>query len=56
MKKIIVNANNLNEEEMTDLARKVKILLINSHNEYQFPGGTQEPPEIPSEMTGYFYL
>lgn len=54
MKKIIVNANNLNEEEMTDLVRKVKILLINSqneimlgysHNEYQFPGGTQEPNE-----------
>lgn len=54
MKKIIVNANNLNEEEMTDLARKVKILLINSqneimlgysHNEYQFPGGTQESNE-----------
>ena len=54
MKKIITNANNLKEEEITDLSRKVKILLINSqneimlgysHNEYQFPGGTQEANE-----------
>lgn len=54
MKKIITNVNNLKEEEMTDLVRKVKILLINSqneimlgysHHEYQFPGGTQEPNE-----------
>lgn len=54
MKKIIANASNLKEEEITDLSRKVKILLINSqneimlgysHNEYQFPGGTQEPNE-----------
>lgn len=54
MKKIITNDSNLREEEITDLVRKVKILLINSnneillgysHNEYQFPGGTQEPEE-----------
>lgn len=54
MKKIITNINNLKEEDVTDLTTKVKILLINSkneimlgysHNEYQFPGGTQEPNE-----------
>ena len=54
MKKIITNVHNLKEEEMTDLVRKVKLLLINSkneimlgysHHEYQFPGGTQEPNE-----------
>lgn len=54
MKKIITNINNLKEEDVTNLTRKVKILLINSkneimlgysHNEYQFPGGTQEPNE-----------
>ncbi len=51
MKKIITNVNNLKDEDITDLVRKVKILLINSkneillgysHNEYQFLGGTQE--------------
>lgn len=54
MKKIITNVDNLKEEDMTELVRKVKILLINSknelmlgysHNEYQFPGGTQEVNE-----------
>jgi len=54
MKKIITNVDNLKEEDMTELVRKVKILLINSknelmlgysHNEYQFPGGTQEVDE-----------
>lgn len=51
MKKVIVNVNNLGEEEITDFVTKVKLLLVNSnnelllgycHNEYQFPGGTQE--------------
>ncbi len=54
MKKIITNADNLKEKDMTELVRKVKILLINSknelmlgysHKEYQFPGGTQEENE-----------
>ena len=54
MKKIITNENNLKEDEMTDLVRKVKLLLVNSnneimlgysHHEYQFPGGTQESNE-----------
>lgn len=51
MKKIIVNRDNLKDEEMTDIVKKVKVLLINSknelmlgysHNDYQFPGGTNE--------------
>lgn len=54
MKKIITNRDNLTEEQITDLARNVKLLLVNSqneimlwysHHEYQFPGGTQEPNE-----------
>lgn len=54
MKTIITNVHNLEEGEMTDLVRKVKLLLVNSqneimlgysHHEYQFPGGTQEPNE-----------
>ena len=55
MKNIIINKNNLSESEITDYASKVKILLINSdreillansHNEYQFPGGTCEKGEL----------
>ena len=54
MKTIINNINNLQENEMTDLVRKVKILLTNSKgeimlgyadHEYQFPGGTAEADE-----------
>lgn len=54
MKEIIRNINNLKEEEMTDFATKVKLLLVNScneillgysHHEYQFPGGTLEAGE-----------
>ena len=54
MKSIIINKFNLNESDITDYTNKVKILLINSnkeillansHNEYQFPGGTQEKGE-----------
>lgn len=44
----------MQEEEITDLVKKVKVLLINSnneillgysHNDYQFPGGTHEEGE-----------
>ncbi len=54
MKKIITNINNLKDEEMTKVVKRVKILLINSKNEillgyssniYQFPGGHVEPGE-----------
>ena len=54
MKKIIINKSNLTEEEMTEVVKKVKVLLINSkneimlgysHNDYQFPGGTLEVGE-----------
>ena len=54
MEKIIINKYNLKEEEMTDIVKKVKILLINSngeillgysHHDYQFPGGTHEEGE-----------
>jgi 8-oxo-dGTP pyrophosphatase MutT (NUDIX family) len=54
MKTIINNIHNLKDNEITDLVKKVKILLINSKNEimlgyadheYQFPGGTGEPNE-----------
>ena len=54
MKKIIINKDNLKEEDITNIVRKVKLLIINSnkeimlgysYNEYQFPGGTQEPNE-----------
>ena len=51
MKKIINNKYNLKESEITHFVRKVKLLIINSkdqlllayaHNDYEFPGGTQE--------------
>ncbi len=54
MKEIITNIDKLKEEEMTEIKRKVKLLLINSNkeimlaysnNEYQFPGGTNEENE-----------
>ena len=54
MKNIIDNRDNLKENEMTDFVTKVKVLLVNSkneimlaysHNDYQFPGGTQEKGE-----------
>ena len=54
MRKIIKNDHHLKEHDITDFVKKVKVLLINSHNEvmlahchnqYQFPGGTQEPEE-----------
>lgn len=54
MKEIITNEYNLKEEDITDISRRVKILLINSkneillgysHNTYQFPGGHVEENE-----------
>ena len=54
MKEIITNKYNLKEEEMTEIVKRVKVLLINSnseillgysHNEYQFPGGHVEDNE-----------
>ena len=51
MKEIITNKYNLKEEEMTEVVKRVKILIINSnneillgysHNDYQFPGGHVE--------------
>ncbi len=54
MKEIITNDYNLQEEDMTEAIKRVKILLINSnneillgysHNEYQFPGGHVEDGE-----------
>lgn len=59
MIEIITNVNNLKEEDMTDFVTKVKLLLVNSnkelllaysHNEYQFPGGTQEEGELLNEI------
>lgn len=54
MKKIITNEYNLQEEDMTELVKRVKVLLINSenkillaysHNNYHFPGGHVEEGE-----------
>lgn len=54
MKKIIINNDNLKEKDMTEIVKRVKILLINSkneillgysHNNYQFPGGHVEENE-----------
>lgn len=54
MKELITNKYNLKEEEMTEVVKRVKILIINSnneillgysHNDYQFPGGHAEDNE-----------
>ncbi len=54
METIITNKYNLKEEDMTEVVKRVKILLINSkneillgysHNEYQCPGGHVEDGE-----------
>lgn len=54
MKEIITNKYNLKEEDLTEIVKRVKVLLINSnseillgysHNEYQFPGGHVEDKE-----------
>lgn len=54
MMKIIINKDNLTELDVTEVVKRVKVLLINSnnevllgysHNEYQFPGGHVEDNE-----------
>lgn len=54
MKELITNKYNLKEEEMTEVVKRVKILIITSnneillgysHNDYQFPGGHVEDNE-----------
>lgn len=54
MKKIIINDNNLSDNEITEVVKRVKALIINSKNEillgysdhiYQFPGGHVENDE-----------
>lgn len=54
MKEIITNDYNLKEEDMTEVVKRVKLLIINSnkeillgysHNEYQCPGGHVEEDE-----------
>lgn len=54
MKQIINNKYNLTDEDMTEIIKRVKVLLINSdnevllgysHNNYQFPGGHVEQKE-----------
>ena len=54
MKQIINNKYNLTDEDMTEIIKLVKVLLINSdnevllgysHNNYQFPGGHVEQKE-----------
>ena len=54
MKEIIDNKYNIFENEVTEIVKRVKVLLINSNNElllaysnncYQFPGGHVEDGE-----------
>lgn len=54
MKEIITNKYNLTEADITEVVKRVKILVINSndeillgysHNDYQFPGGHVEDGE-----------
>lgn len=54
MKKIITNDYNLNESDVTEVVKRVKILFVNSNNEillgysyntFQFPGGHVEDNE-----------
>ena len=54
MKIIIHNKNNLKETDITEVVKRVKILIINSnneillgysHNDYQFPSGHVEKGE-----------
>ena len=54
MKKIITNEHNLTDSDMTEVVKRVKVLLLNSNNElllgyshhnYQFPGGHVEKNE-----------
>ena len=54
MKELIKNDYNLKEEDMTEVVKRAKLLIINdkdevllgySHNDYQFPGGHVEDGE-----------
>lgn len=54
MKQIITNKYNLTDTDMTEIVKRVKVLLVNSngevllgysHNNYQFPGGHVEENE-----------
>ena len=54
MKQLITNNYNLKDSDMTEVVKRVKVLLVNSnneillgysHNEYQFPGGHVEDGE-----------
>lgn len=54
MKQIINNKYNLTDEDMTEIVKRVKVLLVNSdnevllgysHNNYQIPGGHVEQNE-----------
>lgn len=54
MKEIITNKHNLKESDITEVVKRVKILIVNSsnnillgysHNNYQFPGGHVENGE-----------
>lgn len=54
MKKIIMNKHNLSEDDITEVVKRVKVLVINSNddillgysrNDYQFPGGHVESGE-----------
>ena len=54
MKTIVYNKHNLKETDMTEVVKRVKLLLVNSnkelllgysHNDYQFPGGHVEEDE-----------
>ena len=54
MKEIIINKNNLTDNDITEVVKRVKVLLVNSHNkillansnhEYHLPGGHVEEKE-----------
>lgn len=54
MEQLITNKHNLSETDMTEVVKRVKVLIINSknevllgysHNNYQFPGGHVEEDE-----------
>lgn len=59
MYKIIDNKNNIEENEVTEIIKRVKAIMINSDNEvllgyanniYQFPGGHVENEELSSAL------
>ena len=54
MEKLIINNDNLHDNDITEIVKRVKVLLVNSkneiliaysNNEYQFPGGHVEDNE-----------